>query len=98
MLATFTAFTCAKCSSHPISMTDDYLAKLLPKEGQDALINETPGIGYVIDEDRVKGRIEVRTLPSKEIARSSSGPGCQCLHSSLGRDRVCIPTTLISAS
>lgn len=43
----------------PQHISDDYLAEPLPRDGQDALITETPGIGYVIDEDRVKGDLRL---------------------------------------
>jgi len=43
----------------PQHMTDDYLAEPLPKDGQDAIVTETPGIGYVIDEDRVTGDLKL---------------------------------------
>ena len=38
----------------PQHMTDDCLAEPLPKDGQDAIVTQIPGIGYVIDEVRVK--------------------------------------------
>jgi len=43
----------------PQHMTDDYLAEPLPKDGQNALVTTTPGIGYVIDEDRVRGDLRL---------------------------------------
>jgi L-alanine-DL-glutamate epimerase-like enolase superfamily enzyme len=43
----------------PQHLTDDYLAEPLPKDGQDAIVTTIPGIGYVIDEDRVKGDLKL---------------------------------------
>ena len=41
-------------------LTDDYPAEPLPKDGQDALVTVTPGIGCVIDEDRVRGELKLK--------------------------------------
>jgi len=48
----------------PQHITDDYLAEPLPKEGQNAIVTQTPGIGYIIDEDRVRGdlRLDLTTV------------------------------------
>ena len=43
----------------PQHLVDDYLAKPLPRDGQDALVTEHPGIGYEIDEDKVKGELRL---------------------------------------
>jgi L-alanine-DL-glutamate epimerase-like enolase superfamily enzyme len=43
----------------PQHISDDYLAQPLPKDGQDALVTDSPGIGCVIDEDRVKGELKL---------------------------------------
>jgi muconate cycloisomerase len=43
----------------PQHIAEDYLAELLPKDGQNALVTQTPGIGVVIDEDRVRGELKL---------------------------------------
>lgn len=43
----------------PQHLTDDYLAEPLPKDGQDALVTVTPGIGCVIDEDKARGELKL---------------------------------------
>lgn len=43
----------------PQHIAEDYLAEPLPRDGQDALVTEHPGIGVVIDEDRVRGELKL---------------------------------------
>ncbi len=43
----------------PQHMSDDYLLKPLPKDKQNALVTTQPGIGYEIDEDRVRNDLKL---------------------------------------
>ncbi len=43
----------------PQHISDDYLAEPLPRDGQDARVTETPGIGCNIDEERVRGDLRL---------------------------------------
>ena len=41
----------------PQHLAGDYLRTPLPREGQAALVPQTPGLGCDIDEDRVRGEL-----------------------------------------